>query len=108
AAGLCVPARLHRCTRPRRIDGGERSRRSDGAARLSPCGDAAWLSRLLSQCDGRPAPRMALQERPRTRLADGALAELAHPDISKTDGRAGIVMRLQLDGCAIVLPVGRL
>ncbi len=60
--------RVHRRSQPRRgLRGGE-PRRGDGAARLSPGGRAARLQPVLPERDGRPEPRMGVQERSRARV----------------------------------------
>ena len=70
--GLRFPARLHRRPLARRDAGGRRPRRRAGAARLSPGRRAARLRPLLSQRDGGAEARLALSQRSRPRMADGA------------------------------------
>ena len=72
AAGLRLPARLHRRPLARRGDDRRGPRRRHGAARL-PSGDRpARLHVVLPQRDGRPAPRLAFPQRSGARVDAGA------------------------------------
>src|SRR5207249_7138401 len=68
AAGLRLPARLHRRPQPRRIDGGGEPRHRDGAAWLPPLRGAARLRPLLPERHGGSKPPLAIQERPGARM----------------------------------------
>ena len=68
AAGLRVPARLHRRPLARRVAGRRGPRRRDGAARLPPGGRAARLRVVLPERDGRAEARLAFPQRPGARM----------------------------------------
>jgi hypothetical protein len=68
AAGLRLPARLHRRSQPGRDGLRAGRRRGDGAARLSPGRRPARLRPLLPQRHGRTAPEVDLPQRPGPRL----------------------------------------
>ena len=69
AAGLCLPARLHRRPLARRDDDGRGRRRDAGAARLSSLRGAARLRPLLSQRHGRPEAHLEIPQRAGARVA---------------------------------------
>ena len=70
--GLRLPAHLHRRLLARRDADRRRRRCRLGAARLSSRRRAARLRSLLPQCHGRSEARLALSQRPGSRVADGA------------------------------------
>ena len=70
AAGLRLPARLHRRPLASTRRCGRRRRRGAGAARLPSGRRAARLRPLLSQRHGRPEAHLALPQRPGARVAD--------------------------------------